>query len=124
MNDDYEVLAVRFGTRLGTRAATYYQYGIYGEDDGPLRLDYFVWVIRSRDRVILLDSGFNGPSGTKRKSELVIDPVEALAKVGVDASSVSEIIVSHFHYDHIGNLSSFPQATLTVQRREFEFWTG
>jgi glyoxylase-like metal-dependent hydrolase (beta-lactamase superfamily II) len=34
------------------------------------------------------------------------------------------VVVSHFHYDHIGNLAAFPDAAITVQRRELEFWTG
>ena len=34
------------------------------------------------------------------------------------------MIVTHLHYDHIGNLAAFPVATLCVPARELEFWTG
>jgi glyoxylase-like metal-dependent hydrolase (beta-lactamase superfamily II) len=33
-------------------------------------------------------------------------------------------VVTHFHFDHIGNLAAFPNARYVVQRREFEYWTG
>ena len=37
---------------------------------------------------------------------------------------MSTIVVTHFHYDHIGNLDAFPQAQLIVPKTELEFWTG
>ena len=40
--------------------------------------------------------------------------VEALRALGVEPESVSTVVVTHLHYDHIGNLSAFPAATLIV----------
>ena len=51
-------------------------------------------------------------------------PLDALQRIGVEPDSVSAVIVTHLHYDHIGNLDAFPQAALVVPRRELEFWTG
>jgi len=46
----YEVLAVRYGTRMTRRAETYLNYHVYGEPDAELRMDYFFWVVRNADR--------------------------------------------------------------------------
>ena len=37
---------------------------------------------------------------------------------------MSHLIVSHLHYDHIGNLDLFPAATILVPATERTFWTG
>ena len=50
--------------------------------------------------------------------------MRALAEIGVRPGDVNHIIVSHLHYDHIGNLAAFPAATLIVARPELEFWSG
>ncbi|MGH3392121.1 MAG: MBL fold metallo-hydrolase, partial [Actinomadura sp.] len=44
--------------------------------------------------------------------------------LGVDAATVPQVIVTHAHYDHIGNLARFPAAEVLIARRELEFWTG
>ena len=48
----------------------------------------------------------------------------ALTALGIDPATVTQLVVTHAHYDHIGNLQSFPAAEIVIARREFEFWTG
>jgi glyoxylase-like metal-dependent hydrolase (beta-lactamase superfamily II) len=120
----WEVLAIRTGTVASTRAATYYRYGVYGEADGPLQMDYFYWVLRNGDETILLDTGFHPDAARRRGRDVTTEPVAALDGLGIDPASVSRVVVSHFHYDHIGNVSAFPTARLHLQRRELDFWGG
>jgi glyoxylase-like metal-dependent hydrolase (beta-lactamase superfamily II) len=118
-----EVLAVRYGTVMTTRSGTFDHYEQYGEADAPLRMDYFFWVIRSATSTVLVDTGFGAEVGRRRGRTCLIDPVDALAGLGISPGDVDHIVVSHFHYDHIGNLAAFPTAVLTVARTELSFWT-
>ena len=59
----YEVLAVRYGTRLTRRSEVFLHYELYGEPDAQTRMDYFFWVARSSERTVLIDCGFNERSG-------------------------------------------------------------
>ncbi|MBO0693536.1 MAG: N-acyl homoserine lactonase family protein [Acidimicrobiaceae bacterium] len=120
----YEVLAVRYGRRVGKKGETYLNYHLYGEPDGPLPMDYFVWVVRNAERTVVVDTGFRPEVGTRRGRELLVDPPEGLAEVGVDAASAEVVVATHAHYDHIGNLHRFPAAEVVVSRREYEFWRG
>jgi glyoxylase-like metal-dependent hydrolase (beta-lactamase superfamily II) len=119
-----ELLAVRYGTVESTRAESFYRFHAYREPDGPVRLDYFFWVLRRGADTILVDTGFDPAAGERRGRTCLVEPLAALGRLGIEPAQVSEVVVSHFHYDHIGNLSAFADATITVQRKELEFWTG
>src|ERR1700759_1368195 len=78
-----EVLAVRYGTVQTSRAGTFYQYGQYGEPDAPLPMDYFFWLIRGPGATVLVDTGFAAEVGRRRGRTCLVDPVRALAGLGV-----------------------------------------
>lgn len=46
--------------------------------------------------------------------------VERLGEVGLKPSDIAAIVNSHLHYDHAGGNAAFPEATVYVQRREWE----
>jgi glyoxylase-like metal-dependent hydrolase (beta-lactamase superfamily II) len=72
----------------------------------------------------VLDTGYDAATGAARGRELV-RPVEAgLAAIGIDTRSVRDVIVSHMHYDHVGNHDLFPAARYHVQDDEIAFCTG
>ena len=124
-NDAAAVFAVRYGSMDSSRSRQFYRYEAYGEPDAPISLDYFFWAIPRPEGTILVDSGYH-PSAIARRPgrECLVPPVEALAAIGIDADQVSLVVVTHFHFDHIGNLAAFPNARYLVQRSELEFWTG
>lgn len=125
MSDDrYEVLIIRYATRETVRSEVYLNYGVYGQPDGPIRMDYFVWVVRNASRTVLVDTGFSVEGGAKRRRETVIPPVEAWERLGITPESAPDIILTHAHYDHTGHLVHFPASTIRMARSEYDFWTG
>ena len=117
----YEITAIRYG-HLDRTAS----HNFIGGDahDGPMPLDYYVWVIRGAAGLWLLDTGYDAATGHARGRELV-RPVEAgLRAIGVEPASIRDVIVSHMHYDHIGNHDLFPAARYHVQDDEMAFCTG
>lgn len=117
----WTALALRYGTV--ERPAR--EFGL-GDDphDAPVRMDYFVWVVRLPGRVVLFDTGFEAGEASRRGRTMLLRPVEALDEVGIAAEDVTDVVVSHLHYDHAGNLGDFPAARFHIQAREMAFATG
>lgn len=92
--------------------------------DGPMPMDYFVWAIVGRDRVIVVDTGFDEAMADKRGREIVHPVAQGLAKIGIDPDAVPDVVITHMHYDHAGNHDLFPRARFHVQDREMAFCTG
>jgi glyoxylase-like metal-dependent hydrolase (beta-lactamase superfamily II) len=120
----YEVLAVRYATLRSRRSELFYRHSSYGEPDADVDMDYYFWVLRHATGAVVVDSGFDPEVGRRRGRTCLVPPLEALRELGVEPESVSTVVVTHLHYDHVGNLAAFPNARLVVPRRELEFWTG
>ena len=92
--------------------------------DGPMPMDYFIWLIRGDGRTVLLDTGFGAARAKARKRKFLRCPSKGLAVLGVKPDAVETVILSHLHYDHAGNLDLFPKAEFIVQDEEMRFATG
>ena len=118
----WEVYAVKYAERNSrTRADSF----IFDDNhDAPHAMDYFIWVLRKGDRTILVDTGYDAAEAAARSRPIAQDPRDALRPLGIRAEDVTEIIVTHLHYDHAGGLHLFPNAKLHLQTAEMVFATG
>ncbi|WP_029116712.1 N-acyl homoserine lactonase family protein [Mycobacterium sp. URHB0044] len=124
MSDRYEVLAVRYGVWHTTKRTIYHSFDVYREADEPVQIDYYFWVVRNDARTIVVDTGFRPEVARRRGRELVTPVPQALRSAGVEPAQVSHVVLTHFHYDHIGNLDLFPESQVIAGSTEFDFWTG
>ncbi|MGD8324319.1 MAG: N-acyl homoserine lactonase family protein [Gammaproteobacteria bacterium] len=93
-------------------------------DTSLMPLNYFVWAIVRHDRTIIVDTGFGAKIGAKR-GRVITHPVEeGLAALDIDPSKVTDVIITHLHYDHAGNEELFPAATYHLQDDEMRYATG
>lgn len=88
-------------------------------------MDYFVWLLRGPDgQEILVDTGFDAATAARR-GRAILRPVEdCLRAIGSDAAAMRDVVITHLHYDHAGNLGLFPAARFHIQDRELGFATG
>jgi len=119
--DIYEVYAIKYATREGTRSGNF----IGGDPhDGPMPMDYFVWLIRNPERTVVVDVGFSEAVARQRKRTFLRTPSAGLALLGVQAATVQDVVITHMHYDHVGTFFDFPAARFHLQDAEMSFATG
>src|SRR5580658_828050 len=120
----YTLSAVRYGTLAMNASEAFYRWESYREADRPRPLDYFFWVLRGAGETLLIDTGFSPDAGARRGRTCVIEPLAAMAILDVTPRTVSRVLLTHLHYDHVGNLAPWAAAELLVPARELEFWTS
>ena len=118
----WEVFAVKYADRTNRVRADSFIFDDAHDVAHPI--DYFMWLLRSGDRTILVDTGYDSAEAADRDRPILMEPHAALAPLGVRPDAVSELIVTHLHYDHAGGLHLFPNATLHMQAAEMAYATG
>jgi glyoxylase-like metal-dependent hydrolase (beta-lactamase superfamily II) len=117
----YEIYAVKYAHHARRAAENF----IGGDPhDGPMPLDYFVWLVRGGGRELVVDTGFSAAVAARRGREHLRCPTEGLRLLGVEAAAVKDVVITHLHYDHVGNFELFPGAMLHLQDLEMRYATG
>ena len=117
----YELFAIRYARRDARRS----EHFIGGDPhDGPMPMDYFTWVAISQERSIVIDTGFTAEIAAKRGREHLRCPIDALGLLGLSADTVQDVVLTHLHYDHVGNFHRFPVARFHLQEQELAHATG
>ncbi|MGE0816792.1 MAG: N-acyl homoserine lactonase family protein [Vicinamibacterales bacterium] len=120
----YEVYAVRFA---------HVPYGlaslVAGAEKGPtVDIAFTVWPIRdaASGRVILVDAGFHRQKFLDSWKPLDhVTPAEALTtSLAIPPAAVTDVILSHSHWDHADGVDLFPTARIWMQKAEFEHYVG
>jgi glyoxylase-like metal-dependent hydrolase (beta-lactamase superfamily II) len=119
---EYEIYAIRYATVERTRSENF--AAVPDDHAASMPLDYFVWVLRGNGKVWLVDTGFNAAMAATRGRNFLHCPIASLDALGLAARDVSDVLITHLHYDHAGNLDRLQHADIHVQEREMQFATG
>jgi len=95
--------------------------------DGNVDLPFSFMLARHGDRNVLIDTGFmqdERSSGFSRKFGIPnwISPVRMLSEIGVAAEAITDIVITHAHFDHMGSIAEFPNARIIIQKSELLSW--
>lgn len=115
----YDVFAVRYATIPSFRAS-----GLLEGADTSRRIDIAmtVWLLKGPDgRNVLVDAGFYRDNFLRQWKPVDFEkPSDAVARAGVKPEDVTDVIISHVHWDHLDGVDLFPKARVWIQREEFE----
>jgi glyoxylase-like metal-dependent hydrolase (beta-lactamase superfamily II) len=86
---------------------------------------YVIRLIRGSKHNILFDSGFHRKTFEKLfPATDYLRPDEAVKLGGVKPEEVTDVLISHAHWDHIGGIDLLPKAAVWIQKEEFRYYTG
>jgi glyoxylase-like metal-dependent hydrolase (beta-lactamase superfamily II) len=119
----YEVYAVRYATLPDFPVAALVQGAERGR---KLDIAMMIWVLKGPDgRIVLVDAGFYRPQFLKSwKVSDYTRPDRALDRLGIRPEQVTDIVVTHMHWDHANGVDLFPKARVWIQKDEFAYYTG
>jgi len=118
---EFEVFALRYASVERRASENFLMHDVH---DGPMALDFYFWLIRGNGRTILVDTGFSTCSSRQRGRSFLQEPLDALAAMDIRADDVQDLILTHLHYDHAGNVDAFPRARVHLQDAEMNYATG
>jgi glyoxylase-like metal-dependent hydrolase (beta-lactamase superfamily II) len=122
MGGTLSLIQVKYAERTAVKSRVFDDYAQHGLPDGELTMDYNYWIVRDGDTVILLDTGYDVTEGEWLGEQGVTDVPETLSVLGIRPEEVSLVVLSHYHFDHIGYLRLFPNARVVAGKAEDEFW--
>ena len=118
----YEVYAIRYAVIPDFPLA-----GLVKGADPARKLDIAmaVWLVKGNGRNVLVDAGFYREQFFKQwKIKDFVKPSEALAEAGLKPEDITDVIISHMHWDHADGMDLFPKAKIWIQKDEYTYYTG
>lgn len=120
--EEYTIEAIRYGVIPQFPMSSLVVGAPRGE---RLDIALMFWLVRGGGRNILLDTGFHRQQWIDQyKVTDYVRPDEAVRLAGVEPDKITDIILSHAHWDHMGGIDLFPNATVWIQKDEFAYYTG
>jgi len=117
----YELYALKFAGPFSSSGA--FMMWMKEWETVALR-NYYFWCLKSPERTVLVDAGVSPLLASQRNLPGYLSPADMLKGLEVRAEAVSQVILTHLHWDHVDGASLFPHAEFFVQRSERDFWLG
>jgi len=101
--------------------------GLVMGETGVADLPFSFVMARQGARIVLVDTGFMREGSGEAMSVKFgipswISPLRMLQELDVEAADVTDIVLSHAHFDHMGSIDKFPNAQIHIQKREILSW--
>jgi glyoxylase-like metal-dependent hydrolase (beta-lactamase superfamily II) len=118
----YEIFAIRYATIPGFNMSNL----VAGADPArKLDIAMMVWLVKGGGRNILVDSGFYRDQFFRQwKVADYVRPSEALKRVGLNPEDITDVVITHMHWDHADGMDLFPKARIWIQKEELEYYSG
>jgi glyoxylase-like metal-dependent hydrolase (beta-lactamase superfamily II) len=119
---EYEIYAIQYATLPGFPVSEL----VMGADPArKMDIAMMIWLVRGNGHNILVDSGFYHDRFFKDwKVNDFTKPSAALSRVGLKPEDITDVIITHMHWDHADGMDLFPNARIWIQKDELEYYAG
>jgi glyoxylase-like metal-dependent hydrolase (beta-lactamase superfamily II) len=118
---EYSIQAIRYASSPDVPVS---ELVVGGPKDEKVEIAMVVWLIRGGGHTILFDSGFHRDTFVKDfPMKDYLRPDKAVETAGVKPEEVTDVVISHAHWDHMGGIDLFPKANVWIQKQEYRYYT-
>lgn len=124
---NYEVYAIKFASAFNGKPYPLSNLVLDAPKKETGKGVFMVWLIKGNNgKNILVDAGFlKGVEGSKDYGVInYIRPDSMLFGVGLKASDITDVILTHPHWDHMDGIDLFPNAKVWVQKEDYNYFVG
>jgi glyoxylase-like metal-dependent hydrolase (beta-lactamase superfamily II) len=121
---NYRVYALKFTSELKGPSSV---IAVGGSATDSISLVFMFWLVKGDNgKNILVDAGFLKDVEDAKDFGLsyYIRPDSVLLRLGLKASDITDIILSHPHWDHMDGINLFPNAQVWVQKEDYNYFVG
>ena len=118
--DEYEVYALKYldGGKMPVNSSV-----VGANPKDSVDITFMIWLLKGDNgKNILVDAGYLDT--TKVRGKGYIRPDSLLERINVSPYDITDVILTHPHYDHIGGINLFPKAKVWMQKDDFDYFVG
>jgi len=121
----YEIYALKYAILQNPTAVSVWASNAPEKDS--LRIIFMFWLIKdNQGKNILVDAGCS--NDMKEAIEFGLykftRPDSILMQTGLKAADITDIIITHPHWDHIDGINLFPKAHIWIQKEDYRYYVG
>jgi len=123
--EQYTVYALRFASMAYPSPIS--DWVDKGPHNDSVQINFMIWLIKGdHGRNILVDAGFLKDIPEAKAFDIAhyVRPDSTLTKLGLQPGDITDIILSHPHWDHIDGVGLFPNAHIWIQKEDFNYFVG
>jgi glyoxylase-like metal-dependent hydrolase (beta-lactamase superfamily II) len=120
----YEIYALKY---FGLHSVPVSELALGAPGKDTMNMFFMYWLIRGNNgKNILVDAGFLNDLDIFKelKSSFYIRPDSVLRELNIKADEITDIILTHPHWDHIDGVSLFPKSHIWIQKEDYNYFVG
>ena len=121
----YEVYALKFASMKNPTPIS--MWAMNGPSNDSLTMCFMFWLIKGDNgKNILVDAGFLRDVEEAKDYNIInyVRPDSMLSGLALRAGDITDIILSHPHWDHIDGIDLFPNAHVWIQKEDFNYYVS
>jgi glyoxylase-like metal-dependent hydrolase (beta-lactamase superfamily II) len=121
----YEIYALKY---FGLHSIPVSEMALGAPRKDTMNTFFMYWLIRGNNgKNILVDAGFLNDLDIFKKLNtrfFYIRPDSVLLELNIKADEITDIILTHPHWDHVDGVSLFPKAHIWIQKEDYNYFVG
>jgi len=120
----YEIYAIEYAKRPAPVCAA--DIAVGGKSTDSVGMSFYIWYLKGDNgKRIVVDAGFwEDLIGGDTSLMSYRRPDLGLRRINVDPDSVTDLVITHPHWDHIDGMDLFPNATVWMQKKDYAYFVG